>query len=138
MKLLLKRVQKAEEFTIGELFIDGKFQCYTLEDAERETDEPIAQWKIPGKTAIPRGIYNVILDESIRFRRILPRLLGVPGFTGIRIHPGNTQYDTEGCILVGDGIAYDALTDSRNAFTKLYKRLEIAYNTNEKITITIA
>lgn len=137
MKLLLSRFQKSEESTIGELFVNGKFECYTLEDVERETDEPVKDWKIKGETAIPRGNYTITLDYSLRFRRILPRLLNVPGFSGIRIHPGNKAIHTEGCILVGDGFSFDTLTGSVRAFEKLYKLLIHSYNTNEAITITI-
>lgn len=82
------------ECVIGHLRIDGQFKFFTLEDIEREV-------KIPGKTAIPRGTYEVKITYSNRFKKPLPILLDVPGFEGVRIHAGNTSEDTEGCILLG-------------------------------------
>jgi hypothetical protein len=73
----------------------------TLEDVVREVQgQPVASWKVPGKTAIPRGRYLVTLDFSDRFQKIMPHILDVPGFGGVRFHGGNTDADTEGCILV--------------------------------------
>lgn len=95
MKLLLTRKYFKETYTIGNLYIDGLYFCDTLEDAVRDK-------KIMNKTAIPYGTYEVILTESAKFKRLLPLLLNVPGFDGIRIHRGNTDEDTSGCILVGE------------------------------------
>jgi len=86
-----------EKCTIGELLINGAHFAYTLEDVVREDGV-----KVKGKTAIPEGVYDVILSQSFRFKRVLPELLDVPYFTKIRIHGGNTEADTEGCILVGE------------------------------------
>jgi hypothetical protein len=94
MQITIKRLHKTDTSTIGELLIDGIFECYTLEDVERDV-------KIKGETAIPKGAYKVIINESTRFKRLLPLLLNVPNFEGVRIHSGNTNHDTEGCILVG-------------------------------------
>lgn len=127
MILKLTRFQKTSLSTIGRLYIDGQFECYTLEDVVREV-------KIPGKTAIPAGSYDVIINESIRFKKLLPLLNNVPGFTGVRIHPGNTAADTEGCILVGNGYSKDSISESRKAFDALFAKLQA---TDEKITIQI-
>lgn len=126
MKLYLKRIHKTEHSTIGELYIDGKFQCYTLEDVEREV-------KIKNETAIPKGTYKIVITYSNRFKKQLPLLLNVPNFEGIRIHSGNTNHDTEGCILIGQTRSNDFIGSSRNAFNELYKKIK-----NEKnIEITI-
>ncbi len=126
MKLYLKRIHKTEHSTIGELYIDGKFQCYTLEDVEREV-------KIKNETAIPKGTYKIVITYSNRFKKQLPLLLNVPNFEGIRIHSGNTNHDTEGCILVGQTRSNDFIGSSRNSFNELFKKIK-----NEKnIEITI-
>lgn len=105
--------------TIGELFIEGERECYTLEDVVRDK-------KIHGETAIPYGRYEVVINYSNRFKRQLPRLLNVPMFDGILIHPGNAAADTHGCILVGETKQRDFIGNSRNAFDKLFKKLQAA------------
>ena len=94
MILRLDRIFKGSDYTIGRLHIDDVYFCDTLEDTVRDV-------KIYGGTAIPSGEYKVILSKSPRFGRVLPEVLNVPNFTGIRIHRGNTAFDTHGCILVG-------------------------------------
>jgi hypothetical protein len=127
MKLEVKRLHRTDNSTIGELTIDGKFECYTLEDKERYV-------KIKGETAIPKGTYKVIINESNRFKRMLPLLIAVPNFEGVRIHAGNSNHDTEGCILVGQNRSVDYITKSRKAFDSLFKKMQGAKN----ITITIS
>ena len=105
MKLLLLRDHFTNSTTLGKLYVNGIFQCYTLEDKDRELEK--GNEKLYGETAIPRGSYQVIIDYSNRFKRELPRLKDVPQFEGIRIHPGNTHEDTHGCILVGSGTSGD-------------------------------
>ena len=102
MKLELKRMEFGTDYTIGRLFIDGVYFCYTLEDKVREIEgiQPV-MWKVLGSTAIPKGSYRLVRDMSTRFGREMFHVLYVPGFSGIRIHSGNTDKDTEGCILVG-------------------------------------
>lgn len=127
MKLLLERLQIDPDVTIGSLSIDGRRTCWTLEDPVREAPgKPVADWKIPGQTAIPYGTYAVQITQSMRFGRLLPLLIAVPGFTGVRIHPGNTTADTEGCILVGEVRLAKSLGASRRAFIPLFDELQQA------------
>ena len=123
MKLLLKREHGTKGYTLGTLLVGDTPICDTLEDEERAT-------KVYGKTAIPLGTYVVILTYSPRFKKILPLLINVPGYDGIRIHPGNTSKDTLGCILVGTAKGNGIIYNSRAAFATL---LTILKETNEKI-----
>lgn len=134
MQLKLNRIFKTNTFTIGELYINEKYVTDTIEDRVRPEGE-----KVYGKTAIPEGTYEVKLTHSPRFKKILPEILNVPNFSGIRIHTGNSSKDTEGCILVGtwDGEKEDWVSDSKIAFNKLMSLLEEATNNKEKITITV-
>jgi len=129
MKLILKRKASLHETTIGALFHDEQFICFTLEDQVRAK-------KLYGKTAIPEGTYKVLLTHSPRFKRILPLLVDVPGFDGVRIHTGNTKEDTEGCILPGTGVSDDGkmITGSRDAFNILFNLLK---KDSSDISITI-
>lgn len=95
--LTIKRKPSANGCTIGELFYNGKFFCYTLEDVVR----PAGAAKVPGATAIPAGTYPVSIERSPTFRMLTPRLHEVPGFEGVLLHVGNSAADTRGCILVG-------------------------------------
>lgn len=138
MNILLQRRDFTAKSTIGVLYVDGVFQCYTLEDADRKLEE--GGVKIPGKTAIPRGKYRIIIDWSNRFKRELPRLLDVPNYVGVRIHPGNGPEDTEGCILPGTGIParQDWLLNSRAAFDALFNKIEAALELGEEVWIEVA
>lgn len=131
MKLKLVRNKTKGNSTTGKLYVDGAFECYTLEDVVRDT-------KIAGITAIPTGQYPIIIDMSNRFKRMLPLLIDVPNFAGVRIHPGNTSKDTEGCILVGMSITETAegafLNQSRIAFNSLFTKME---KSRERITLEI-
>lgn len=132
MNLKLTRVILTDRSTIGALTIDGEDECFTLEDRVR----PPGAEKVPGKTAIPAGRYEVIISYSQRFKRALPLLLNVPNFQGIRIHPGNTEVDTHGCILVGRTKGPDFIGESRIAFEQLFEKLQKAA-LKEKIYIKI-
>ena len=118
MILRLDRVHKLNDCTIGNLFVDNVFECFTLEDRVRKV-------KIPDETAIPAGIYKVVIDDSPKYKRQMPHVLDVPGFTGIRIHSGNTDEDTSGCILVGDvlDLPKHRILTSRVAFDRLFKKM---------------
>ena len=126
MKIEIKRLHKTANSTIGELTIDGVLECYTLEDIER----PV---KIKGETAIPKGTYKIIINQSNRFKRLLPLFLDVPNFEGVRIHAGNTNHDTEGCILVGRTRSNDFIGQSKKAFDSLFTKMQKA----KEITLII-
>jgi hypothetical protein len=96
-------------FTEGNLFMDGLLFCDTLEDQYRDLS---VEKKVPGKTCIPPGKYEVIISYSQRFKKDLPEVLNVPNFEGIRIHSGNDIDDTEGCILVGTKDSPAHITES--------------------------
>lgn len=129
MNIRVLRKIFTEESTVGELSVDGTFQCFTLEDKVRSV-------KIHGKTAIPAGIYEVTITFSDKFRKPLPLLLNVPNFAGIRIHSGNKAADTEGCILVGTTKATDSVGNSRVAFKALFDKIETAVK-KEKVFIEV-
>ena len=138
--MLLKLVRK--EFlgnaTIGDLWVDGRWVCYTLEDVDRYLEDDGV--KVSGETAIPRGFYGVIIDYSNRFKRELPHVLDVKDFEGVRIHTGNSDVDTEGCILLGNSHTpgKDWIGDSRAAFNTVYTLLDQAYDRGEKIVLEVA
>jgi len=130
--LILVRDVFHPQRTLGRIFIDGNFQCFTVEDTVR--DGP----KIPGSTAIPEGTYQILITESQRFKRPLPLLLNVPQFSGIRIHSGNTEADTEGCILVGQQRSKTGVLYSRAAMRILQARIAaVLAVTNGTCFITI-
>ena len=121
MKIEVRRRKSTDASTLSEWFVDGVFECYGIEDVVRP-----AGVKIHGKTAIPPGEYQVIVTMSNRFKTPLPLLVSVPGFEGVRIHPGNTAADTEGCLLPGTGAGRDVVTNSRVAFDKLFRKIQAA------------
>lgn len=138
MKLVLLRTQLDPDVTISELLVDGKFRCWVCEDGVREVPGvPVADWKIPGMTAIPFGMYDIDITYSNRFKTELPLLLNVPGFAGIRIHPGNTAADTEGCLLPGLDRLAKGVGRSRAAFNALFADMKAAKDRGERIVIHI-
>lgn len=138
MKITVKRFEYGSNYTIGKLYIDDnpQFFCYTLEDMYREKDGvPVEQWKVAGETAIPKGTYKVIVDYSNHFGKDLPHILDVPGYEGVRIHPGNTDKDTEGCLLVGKTWAgTDFIGSSVAAFNDLFPLIQKA----DSVTIEVS
>jgi hypothetical protein len=139
--LLLRHFINDITCTFGSLYVNDQWECYTLEDVVREVkSKPVSEWKIPKETAIPRGRYEVVLTLSTRFKKVLPELKDVPGFSAIRIHSGNTDADTEGCILVGTAadILQETVTQSLLALNALLPKLQAAINDGEQIWITIA
>lgn len=138
MKLLLERLQKDSDVTIGALSIDGDFECWVCEDPVREVPgQPVSSWKIHSETAIPAGTYKIDITMSVRFKRDLPLLIDVPGFSGIRIHPGNTPVDTDGCLLPGADRLGKSVGKSRIAFDALFAKLRVAKIKGEAITIEV-
>ena len=140
MKLTLNREQPGLTCTIGELLVDGEPFCFTLEDLPRET-------KIPGETRIPAGTYSVLLTVSpaVAAGRLwsplptteLPLLINVPGFDGVRIHAGNTDKDTHGCLLVGDWHGGEFLKNSRATLEKLCDLMSAAKMMRQPVTIEV-
>lgn len=132
LKLELVRKEFTDEATLGELYLEEDFFCFVLEDKVRPLGE-----KVPGETAIPEGKYQVLLTQSPRFKRVLPLLIDVPGFDGIRIHPGNTADDSSGCLLVGDEIdrstPIPTIRKSKQAFDRLFAEMQLA----PQITISV-
>lgn len=151
MKLLVERRWKKATYTIGRLYVDGQYECNTLEDKDRglkKTDSLsyIKSRKVYGETAIPTGTYEVAMNvtspkysASSWYWQLcqgkVPRLLDVPGFDGILIHTGNNPLQTFGCLLVGKNTKVGELTESKATFQRLYKKMKKAYDKGEKITI---
>ncbi len=154
MRILIERLWKKEDYTIGKLYIDGVFLCNTLEDKDRglASTMPLAdvkKLKKAGITAIPTGTYNIRMDViSPKYSNKewyltncngarMPRLENVPGYEGVLIHPGNTAKDSEGCILVGKNDIKGMVTKSKEYFLQLYKRLYAEYKSGKKIEVVI-
>ena len=141
MNLVLKRIHLGDTFTVGQLYEETKYGlsplCYTLEDKLREVEgQPVSSWKVQNETAIPRGTYKVSVTFSNRFQTKLPLLNDVDGYTGVRIHSGNSSKNTEGCILVGmtwDGKS-DWIGSSKVAMSSL---LPIIENSTSPVTLQL-
>ncbi len=132
MELLVRRIWKTDRTTIGELLIDGDHFCYTLEDVVRPPGV-----KVPKETAIPEGRYRLVIDFSQRYQRDMPHVLDVPMFTGIRLHAGNTEADTEGCIIVALHRRVNRVEESKFAFDALFSILSGVQKRGEEMWITI-
>lgn len=142
LNLKLERKWKKEKYTIGNLYVNGVFFSNVLEDTVRGlrqdmTPEEIKKIKIHGQTAIPSGRYEIRVTLSARFRRQLPILLNVPGYAGVRIHPGNTDANTEGCLLPGKNDRVGQVSNSRATMAALQKQIEEAIYQNSKVYIEI-
>lgn len=146
MQVTVWRKYRKEDYTIGRLYIDGVFFCNTLEDKDRglmqwQSVPEVLAHKIQGRTAIPAGNYKVTRTMSPRFKRLMAQIMNVKGFSGVRIHAGNSHEDTEGCILLGMNTVKGKLTQSRayvNKFETLLQAeggtcdLSIVYEYDEK------
>lgn len=145
LNLTLNRTARMDAYTIGVLCFDGVRFCDTIEDRVRILNDKnldgdfddVGEGKIYGETAIPDGVYEVILSMSNRFKRELPLLLNVPGFEGVRIHSGNTQEDSHGCIIVGTNDKKGWVSNSRTTEILLIKKLKHYLANNYKIKLTI-
>lgn len=153
MEIKVDRKWKKDTYTIGNLYVNGKYFCNTVEDKDRglkqtDTLQTIKEKKIYGETAIPTGRYEVTMTVvSPKYKAVkwykdlcggkMPRLLNVPGFEGILMHPGNTALDSLGCLIVGKNTIKGGVTQSRDYFKKLYKEMKKASDSGEKIYITI-
>lgn len=141
MDIEVIRLKKGNTYTIGKLYINGVAYCDTLEDTSRGLDQSqsineIKALKVYGQTAIPLGVYNVYMTFSPKFRRDMPLINGVKGFEGVRIHAGNTDKDTEGCLLVGRAVG-GALVRSRDTFEPLRDKIIASIAHGEAVTLTI-
>lgn len=143
MKIEVRRIAKKKDYTIGRMYVDGKYVCDTLEDAVRDA-------KIKHVTAIPEGEYKVAMGIvspkysqakyawGVKYNGKLPRLLDVPKYDGVLIHVGNSNKDTSGCILVGRNTIVGKLTESTKTFYNLMDKWLIpAMKRCESITIEI-
>ncbi len=132
--MLIKVIRKwfTPKSSSGIISVDGVKCGFSLEDVARPHGV-----KIPNETAIPAGDYKVILDYSNRFKRVMPHILDVPGFEGVRIHGGNTAENTSGCILVGLEKGEDKIYNCQPTFDYIYHSIEQARNRGEEVTILI-
>ena len=138
MNLRLIREPSHNGATLGVMFVDDVFFSFALEDQLREKrGVPVEQWKVKAQTAIPQGVYNVRVTFSQRFQKLLPEVLNVPGFTGIRIHSGNKHQDSEGCILLGFQRATAVVLESRLAMSSFLATLQHAQEVNDPIRLHI-
>ena len=155
MELTLKRIALRSGYTIGKLYVDGEYVCDTIEDTVRDLDKDgkfaNGEVKIPGKTAIPYGRYEITMKVKSpkysnfskyswakKYDGYLPRLLNVPHFDGVLIHVGNSALDSEACVLVGENKVVGKVINSVNTFRRLMDDYLVpAKKRNEKIVITI-
>lgn len=140
MNITVKRIALRPTYTIGKLYINGKYYCDTLEDTVRDLNQngkfDNGEQKIYGQTAIPYGKYRVLWTYSPRFKKYMPEIKDVPEFSGVRIHSGNTAADTLGCILVGQNKQVGKVINSRAVVDIIYPIIRKACQT-EKVFITI-
>lgn len=148
MDIKLKRTIFTDKSTIGELYLDGAFECFILEDKDRGLKdtmsmEEISKLKVYGQTCIPYGVYKVVITKSDGFSRLrghdvfLPLLLNVKGYSGIRIHTGNKPDDSLGCLLPARKKGIDNVTESTPAFNNLFEKINTAIKRGEIVTIEI-
>ncbi len=139
MELELIRDIFSSTFCLGLFYQDGMKIGFSCEDTLRGDGYPatVAKWKIPKTTAIPYGRYQVIASFSNRFQKILPEILDVPGFSGIRIHGGNDHEDTEGCPLLGISRIPGGVANCAPVITALTESLLELAKSNKKCYLTI-
>lgn len=135
MNLVLLRDRFADDFTLGTLTESGVFIGYTCEDVDRKMEE--GGTKVHGRTAIPRGRYKCVLSRSNRFKRVMPEVQNVPGFSGVRIHSGNTAADTEGCPLLGLERTGNGVRNCAAPNAELMRLMESAAKHGEEVWLTV-
>lgn len=149
--VLIHRKWRKPNYTIGRFFVNGKQLFNTLEDKDRGlasfmTEEAIEAVKVPGETAIPTGTYKLTLSVSSAFKNkpwakkyngLVPEICDVPGFSGVRIHPGNTDKDTKGCPVVGRNTEVGKVTSSAACYDQLMDILVPAFEKGEDMKITV-
>lgn len=140
-ELKVKRVAKRSTYTIGKFYIDGVYKCDTLEDKDRGltssmSTKEISKIKVYSQTAIPTGRYEVVWSYSPKFKKMLPLLLEVPGFNGVRIHNGNTAAHTSGCILLGENKVVGKVINSISTCRRILPIIQKACEKGE-VYITI-
>jgi len=139
MLITQKRYLFGDDFTLSRLYVDGALfgTCtYVLEDVVREVPgKPVGEWKVPAETAIPVGKYRVVIDLSQRFGKRMMHVLDVPGFSGIRVHAGNTSHDTEGCLITGKerDEKHGEVSGSRIACAALFDKVDKALNKGDDV-----
>jgi hypothetical protein len=137
VKLRVIREPSQGRATLGSLYVDDVWFSWTLEDEIREQPGvPVEQWKVRGETAIPAGTYQVMLEWSPKFKRMLPELKGVPGYTETKFHAGNKHQDTDGCPLIGFARANATIQQSRAAEGELVRLVDEALRRGEQVTAT--
>ena len=139
MEIKVIRTILTNEYTVGKLYIDGEFVCDVIEDRYRKIEKK--EDKVYGLTAIPCGRYPVVLDFSPKYSKLMPHILDVPFFEGIRIHSGNSDEDSLGCVIVGDyvpGVAGGWVSNSKIAYGKVFAKIKQASDKGERIFITIS
>ena len=131
-ELQVTRTDYTDQSTIRQFDIEGKPFCYTLEDVVRPRGI-----KIKGETAIPAGRYRVRNTLSAKFGKVLPQIMDVPMFEGIRIHGGNDKDDTEGCLLLGMHRGRDHIDTCKPALDHVYTLITGAEAAGKEVYITI-
>lgn len=139
MKLKLVRKYRKETYTIGKLYVDGVYFCDTIEDKDRGLDDAMGLAEIMvkkryGETAIPYGTYKVEITYSPKYKKLMPEIKNVKGFSGIRIHSGNTAKDTLGCLIIGRNTQVGMVTESRKTYNKLFALMKDKKDISIEIT----
>lgn len=142
MKLKLKRIALRDTYTIGKLYVDGQYWCDILEPPVRDLNKngifDNGEKKVPGNSAIPYGTYDIVVNISPKFKRLLPRLLNVPHFEGVLIHRGNTVKDTAACLLPGENNAVGKVLNSTYWEKRITEHLLDAQQKGEPINIEVS
>lgn len=133
---LIRDDDPALRHNYGKFFVNKLFFGETLEDKDRRLED--GGEKIDGDTAIPRGRYKVTLSMSRRFGRVMPELHDVPGFTGVRVHGGNTEVDTHGCPLLGQVRTDTGVANCKGVNDRLYVTLQAAEQRGEEVWMTVS